>query len=41
MPLLLETSGSIDSNRDLLAVILSLCKVFNVFKVSEGPGEQL
>lgn len=39
MSLLLETSSSINPDRELLAVVLSLREIFNVLEVSEGPGE--
>src|SRR5271154_4794383 len=39
--LFFQTSRCVHSNRQVLAVVLPLRKVFDIIKVSNSPGEQL
>lgn len=39
--LVLETSGSVDANRDALASVLALGHGFDIFEVTHCPGQEL
>jgi hypothetical protein len=40
-PLLLQATRGVDANRNVLAVILASCEVFDVLEVSYGPRGKL
>lgn len=41
LALLLEAAGGVDSDGQVLAVVLSLGEILNIFKVAEGPRKQV